>query len=279
MNTEVAELLIDIEAELRQLGLWDRGAAPPAALASDQPFSIDTLTLPQWLRFIFLPTLYRLLEEAQPARALRDRADGPGVFPGMGLASGALEEALLQMDRVLSGRTAAAVNYPPHFVAERLDALNHRGDALAQADITWWTPQGEVAVLHHGEQRAGNAGAGAAEGWPRAMAPPCTFTFSSISSSSSRSFSTGSAWAARPLFSSTISISLMVRPSFSAPFGGWHRTVAHDGRVDAREGHGLDAGDGVRPRAAAFSADMTSMAEAPSEICDEVPAVTVPPWG
>ncbi len=29
---------------------------------SDQPFAIDTLTLPQWLQFIFLPTMYSLLE-------------------------------------------------------------------------------------------------------------------------------------------------------------------------------------------------------------------------
>jgi uncharacterized protein YqcC (DUF446 family) len=33
---------------------------PPSteALASDQPFCVDTLTLPRWLQFIFLPTLY-----------------------------------------------------------------------------------------------------------------------------------------------------------------------------------------------------------------------------
>ncbi|MCB1709805.1 MAG: YqcC family protein, partial [Halioglobus sp.] len=95
MNTEVAELLIDIEAELRQLGLWDRVPPPPAALASDQPFSIDTLTLPQWLQFIFLPTLYRLLEEAQPLPGRCGIAPlAQEYFRGMGLASGALEEAL-----------------------------------------------------------------------------------------------------------------------------------------------------------------------------------------
>ena len=103
MNTGVAELLIDIEAELRILGLWDKEPPPPEALASQEPFSIDTLTLPQWLQFIFLPTLYRMLEER---RAL------PGVcgiapmaqeyFRGMGLASAALEEALRNMDETLS---------------------------------------------------------------------------------------------------------------------------------------------------------------------------------
>jgi uncharacterized protein YqcC (DUF446 family) len=63
---EVAAVLIDIESELRRLALWD--AQPPSAeaLASPHPFAIDTLTLPQWLQFIFLPTVYRLLDEGAP---------------------------------------------------------------------------------------------------------------------------------------------------------------------------------------------------------------------
>ncbi len=104
MNTDIAELLIDIEAELRQLGLWDRQPPSPEALASDQPFSIDTLTLPQWLQFVFLPTIYRLLEEGQalPGRCgIAPMAEE--YFRGLGMASGALEQALLQVDELLSG--------------------------------------------------------------------------------------------------------------------------------------------------------------------------------
>ena len=103
MDTEIAELLIDIEAELRQLGLWD-GVPPSAeALASDQPFSIDTLTLPQWLQFIFLPTIYRLLEQGQ---ALPDRCGIAPMaeiyFQDTGFASAALEAALEKIDLLLS---------------------------------------------------------------------------------------------------------------------------------------------------------------------------------
>ncbi len=108
MTTVIAELLIDIEAELRKLGLWERLPPPPEALASEQPFSIDTLTLPQWLQFIFLPALYRLLEEEQ---ALPGRCGiapmAQEYFRGMGLASGALEQALLKMDELLSGETGS----------------------------------------------------------------------------------------------------------------------------------------------------------------------------
>jgi uncharacterized protein YqcC (DUF446 family) len=104
MRTEVAALLIDIEAELRQLGLWDRIPPSPDALASDQPFSIDTLTLPQWLQFVFLPTVYRLLEEEQPLPGRCGIAPmAEEYFRGMGLASGSLQQALHSVDRLLSG--------------------------------------------------------------------------------------------------------------------------------------------------------------------------------
>lgn len=103
-NIAVAELLIDIEAQLRQLGLWEREPPSPQALASDQPFSVDTLTLPQWLQFIFLPTLYRLLAEGQPLPGRCGIAPmAQEYFRGLALASATLEQTLLKMDRMLSG--------------------------------------------------------------------------------------------------------------------------------------------------------------------------------
>ncbi|TDG12536.1 YqcC family protein [Seongchinamella unica] len=66
MHTEIAEVLIDIEAQLRQLGLWDKIPPSSQALASTEPFCVDTLSLPQWLQFVFIPTIYRLLEAGEP---------------------------------------------------------------------------------------------------------------------------------------------------------------------------------------------------------------------
>ena len=103
MNTEIAELLIDIEAELRQLNLWDRLPPPAEALLSQEPFSFDTLTLPQWLQFVFLPTLYHMLEEDQPLPGRCGIAPmAEEYFRGAGLPSGALEKALQKMDEMLS---------------------------------------------------------------------------------------------------------------------------------------------------------------------------------
>jgi uncharacterized protein YqcC (DUF446 family) len=107
-NIEVAALLIDIEAQLRQLGLWERQSPPPEALASDQPFSVDTLTLPQWLQFIFLPTLYRLLAQGEPLPGRCGIAPmAQEYFRGLALPSATLEETLLKMDRLLSTEDSA----------------------------------------------------------------------------------------------------------------------------------------------------------------------------
>jgi uncharacterized protein YqcC (DUF446 family) len=112
MRTEVAEVLIDIEAQLRQLGLWDKIPPSTEALASDQPFCVDTLTLPQWLQFVFLPTMYRMLEEEAP---LPDRCGiapmAEEFFRGSGLSYESLIELLEDIDELLSGRTADE-NYP-----------------------------------------------------------------------------------------------------------------------------------------------------------------------
>ncbi len=104
MRTEIAEVLIDIEAQLRQLGLWDRIPPSTEALASTEPFCVDTMSLPQWLQFVFLPTIYRMLEEEQ---ALPERCGiapmAEEFFKGSGLATTELVDALEKVDALLSG--------------------------------------------------------------------------------------------------------------------------------------------------------------------------------
>lgn len=64
-RTTIGAYLIDIEADLRQLNLWQREAPDSAALASKEPFCFDTLTFPQWLQFVFIPRMYELIENGQ----------------------------------------------------------------------------------------------------------------------------------------------------------------------------------------------------------------------
>lgn len=62
IHRELAEALFELERELRALALWDETPPTPEALASTQPFAVDTLELYQWLQFVFIPRLYRLVE-------------------------------------------------------------------------------------------------------------------------------------------------------------------------------------------------------------------------
>lgn len=61
----IGAYLIDIEADLRQLRLWQSKPPDQAALASSQPFCFDTLTFPQWLQFVFIPRMYALLDSGE----------------------------------------------------------------------------------------------------------------------------------------------------------------------------------------------------------------------
>ena len=103
MRTEITEVLIDIEAQLRQLGLWDKIPPSSQALASAEPFCVDTLTLPQWLQFVFIPTIYKLLDEGE---SLPDRCGiapmAEEFFRDSGLGIAALLQSLECIDELLS---------------------------------------------------------------------------------------------------------------------------------------------------------------------------------
>ena len=103
-RSEIAERLIDLEAGLRQLNLWAAGLPPPQALQSEQPFAMDTLELEEWLQFIFLPTLYHLLDTgaALPARcAIAPMAEETLGKRGLPVAS--LIATLQDLDRLITG--------------------------------------------------------------------------------------------------------------------------------------------------------------------------------
>ena len=64
--SELSTLLDELEAELREQGFWNDVPPSPEALASAQPFAVDTLTLPEWLQWIYLQRLRALIEADLP---------------------------------------------------------------------------------------------------------------------------------------------------------------------------------------------------------------------
>ncbi len=67
---EISSLLIDLEAVMRNSGLWASEEPAPEALASTQPFCVDTLALEEWLQFVFIPRIRAIVaaETNMPAK-------------------------------------------------------------------------------------------------------------------------------------------------------------------------------------------------------------------
>ncbi|HSC68186.1 MAG TPA: YqcC family protein [Cellvibrio sp.] len=105
IHIAVAEILIDIEKELRDLQLWDNEMISEEALMSEQPFAVDTMTFPQWMQFIFLPRMYFMLEQQMQLPANCGIAPmAEQYFSVLNLASSPLVAHLHKIDNLLSGQ-------------------------------------------------------------------------------------------------------------------------------------------------------------------------------
>lgn len=65
-SDQVLQLLQQLEAQLRQCGLWQATAPNAQALASTEPFCVDTLAFEQWLQFVLIPKLRLMIAEHAP---------------------------------------------------------------------------------------------------------------------------------------------------------------------------------------------------------------------
>jgi uncharacterized protein YqcC (DUF446 family) len=66
---QLADIILDIEAEMRRIGLWEATPPEEEALASLVPFCHDTLAFEQWLQWVLLAKMKAVVEsgEAFPA--------------------------------------------------------------------------------------------------------------------------------------------------------------------------------------------------------------------
>lgn len=99
---QIADQLLLIERQLRQLGLWAQQAPSTEALASQQPFCVDSLAFEEWLQWIFLPRLKSMLEANAPLpTASGIAAMAEQVFVGRALEVKGLIAALEEFDRLI----------------------------------------------------------------------------------------------------------------------------------------------------------------------------------
>jgi uncharacterized protein YqcC (DUF446 family) len=107
VHIKIASLLVDIEAELRRLDQWDAEPPAPEALASPEPFCVDTLTFVQWVQFIFIPRMHAL---AQAGRLPPGRCEIEPLmeeyFRNSRLDIAALQRHIQRLDRLVNDALA-----------------------------------------------------------------------------------------------------------------------------------------------------------------------------
>lgn len=63
---ETKQLLLNIEQELKRLGVWEGNPPPAESMMSEAPFCYDTLEIHQWLQWVFIPRIQALIDAQQP---------------------------------------------------------------------------------------------------------------------------------------------------------------------------------------------------------------------
>jgi len=69
VHQPLSEALDELESTLKMSHLWQVETPTEKAFGSQQPFCVDTMSMPQWLRFVFIGRLQALVDArgAMPA--------------------------------------------------------------------------------------------------------------------------------------------------------------------------------------------------------------------
>lgn len=101
---QVNRSLHALQDALQELSKWQSVSPPAAALRSTQPFAVDTLEFHQWLQFIMIPRMQKLVDERQPLPTnIAVSPMAAQVYKGDLKRHRELIAILRQLDKVLSG--------------------------------------------------------------------------------------------------------------------------------------------------------------------------------
>ncbi|PRY61645.1 uncharacterized protein YqcC (DUF446 family) [Vreelandella songnenensis] len=102
VHQQLQTALLELEAAMKAANLWRVPTPEASAFASQEPFCIDTMSLPQWVRFVFVARLNALVEAKAPMPAKCD------VAPAM--AAYMIQEKLRASDHLLVVRAFEKVD-------------------------------------------------------------------------------------------------------------------------------------------------------------------------
>ncbi len=104
-STQLRSLLTELETELRALHYWSIEPPSAAALQSQTPFCCDTLLLQEWLQWVFIPRLVKLLDEGRSLpRNCNVHAYATEALKGIEEDVDSLLRIIEAIDRLLSER-------------------------------------------------------------------------------------------------------------------------------------------------------------------------------
>lgn len=99
----LVSLLSELEGELFALKLWQTNRPSEQALASTEPFAIDTLNFPEWLQFIFIKKMTQLLQLGLPLpHAMAITPMATEYFKVRVMDSGALIAVITRIDLAIN---------------------------------------------------------------------------------------------------------------------------------------------------------------------------------
>ena len=102
---ELGDQLLLIERELRIRDLWSLEPPEAKALASCEPFCIDTLSFEEWLQWIFLPKMKLIIERNQALPATSGiLAMAEMVYQGRSAQMAGLLQTLRAFDELIEQR-------------------------------------------------------------------------------------------------------------------------------------------------------------------------------
>lgn len=103
-HRELDQALTHLEATLHSVDLWNMPYPDAGAFDSREPFCVDTMTLPQWLRYVFIARLRALVEGGRPLPATCQVAPAAEAYLQQAEPSTRLAviEAIAEVDRIVT---------------------------------------------------------------------------------------------------------------------------------------------------------------------------------
>lgn len=99
----VADLMLQIERELRAHGLWEDAEISTEQAKSTEPFACDVMPLQQWLQWVFLPRMKVVIEsDADLPHACNISAYAEESVAKLAINTDAVVAVIKQLDEALS---------------------------------------------------------------------------------------------------------------------------------------------------------------------------------